>query len=86
MTGSMSRHSCMEMLLATSAAGQPVGQAGHLLEAAGDQPGVGRGAGPGHPRDPVRDSSHRSRSPEARLASKRPNVSGCSSMPKTPPA
>jgi hypothetical protein len=31
-------------------------------------------------------SAHHIRDPEARLASKRPNTSGCSSTVKTPPA
>ena len=35
-----------------AAAGEPFGQAGHLPEAAGDQPGVEGGAGPGHVDDP----------------------------------
>jgi hypothetical protein len=36
-----------------AAGGQPLGQAGDLPEAARDEPGVERDAGPGHPGDPV---------------------------------
>jgi len=71
---------------ARAAGGQPLGQAGHLAEAARDQPvekGVPVPATPAIHSGLV--SSHHIRWPEARCSSKRPIISCCSSMTKTPP-